>query len=42
VDTLDAMADVEVAPGKSLESVGAETPVPDLIAFILPINKFLA
>ena len=24
-----------------LESVGTETPVPDLISFILPINKFV-
>ena len=34
------MADVHVRR-KRLESVGTETPVPDLISFILPINKFV-
>jgi hypothetical protein len=34
------MADVHVRR-KRLESVGTDTPVPDLIAFILPINKFV-
>ena len=34
------MADLHVRR-KRLESGGTDYPVPDLIAFILPINKFI-